>query len=118
MKNRKYFLILILVITFSAGSVSAEPIMITISSDMNKIIFDGKWTFTTEWKRSSFNTLSYNDGTIIQLRSAHQDNFIYVFIDAITMTQFSKHSDMAMICLDAHNNKTITTTKNDYCFVS
>ena len=118
MKNKKYFLITILVITFSTGSVAAEPIMITISSDMNKIIFDGKWTFTTEWKRSSFNTFSYDDGTIIQLRTAHQDNFIYVLVDAVTINQFSKHSDMATICFDSHNNKATTADEDDYCFIS
>jgi len=118
MKTTKYLLIIILIVTFSTGSVAAEPIMITISTDMNKIIFDGKWTFVTEWKRSSLNTLSYNDGMGIQLRTAHQDKFIYVLVDVVTMSQFSKHSDMATICFDGHNDKTTMADEDDYCFVS
>ena len=55
--------------------------MITISPSMDKVNFDGKWTFFWEWKQTSLNTISYNDGTQIQLRTAHQGNFIYVLID-------------------------------------
>ncbi len=117
--NKKIFLIIICIIAFGTKSVAAtEPIMITISSDMNKIIFDGKWTFYTEWKRSSLNTLSYNDSALIQLRTAHQDNFIYVFVDAVSLTQFDKSHDMAVICFDKHNNKITIPNEDDYCFLA
>jgi hypothetical protein len=119
LNNKKIFLIIILIIAFSTGSAAAtEPIMITISSDMHKIIFDGKWTFYTEWKRSSLNTLTYNDSALIQLRTAHQDNFIYVFVDAVSLTQFDKSRDMAVICFDKNNAKTTIPNDNDYCFLS
>ena len=90
--------------------------MITLSEGMNQVIFDGKWTFYTEWKPSSLNTISYSDGTLIQLRSAHHDNFIYILIDEVSKTKYNDNADMAMICFDKNNSKSIMPNKNDYCF--
>lgn len=115
--NIKLFAVLTVLILLSIPSASAsEPIMITISSTMNKINFDGKWTFYTEWKQSSLNTISYTDGTQIQLRTSHQDNFIYVLIDETSKTKFNKYGDMAMICFDKNYTKPTIANENDYCF--
>ena len=100
------------------SATATEPILITISGDRDKVIFDGKWSFYTEWKASSLNTLSYDDGTIIQLRTAHQDNFIYVFADVITDSHFVKRSDRAMVCFDGNDNKTTLPDSDDYCFMA
>lgn len=108
-------IIILIVIAIPVANAS-EPIMITISPTMDKVIFDGKWTFLTEWKQSSLNTISYNDSTLIQLRSAHQDNFIYILIDEVSKTRFNEHSDMAILCFDKNNSKSITPNENDYCF--
>jgi hypothetical protein len=103
---------------FVIGIANAdEPILITKSPDMNKIIFDGKWSFITEWKKSSLNDLLYNDGTEIYLRTAHQDNFVYVFVDAVSFTNFVKHSDRTIVCFDKNDSKTTTPNENDYCFL-
>lgn len=108
--------IAILIVLAVPAASASEPIMITVSSTMDKILFDGKWSFYTEWKQSSLNTISYNDGTLIQLRSAHQGNFIYILIDEVSKTKFDKHSDMAMICFDKNNSKSMIPNENDYCF--
>lgn len=80
--------ITILIVLAIPVANASELVMITVSPTMDKVIFDGKWTFYTEWKQSSLNTISYNDGTLIQLRSAHQDNFIYILIDEVSKTRF------------------------------
>ena len=114
----RYFLIIVFVITFSMGNTLATtPIMITISSDMDKVIFDGRWSYETEWKRSSLDTLSYDDGTYIQLRTAHQDNFIYVLVDAVSDIYLDKGIDRAMVCFDTNNDKSLLPNSDDYCFV-
>ena len=119
MLYKRYFTIIIFIVLFSAGTAAAtEPIMITISSDMDKVIFDGKWTGLYEWKESSLNTLSYDDGTLIQLRTAHQNNFIYVLVDVVSQTRFNKGSDTAMVCFDKNNNKNTIPNADDYCFVA
>jgi len=114
-----YFLaiVVVLIITSNGNAMGAEPIMITESQDMSEIIFDGKWTHMTEWKRSSLNTLSYDDGTRIQLRSAHQDDFIYFFVDVVTDIQPEKGTDRTIICLDTNNDKSSIANADDYCFV-
>ena len=95
-----------------------EPIPITISNKMDKIIFDGKWTFEYEWKSSSLNTYTYNDTTQIVLRSAHQDNFVYIFLDPITDAKPEKTKDYAVICFDTQNDKTLGLNQDNYCFMS
>jgi len=96
---------------------STEPILITISPDMENVIFDGKWTFLTEWKPSSLTTIVI-DGKQIILRTAHFENFIYVFVDSINDFTLDKGMDKATICFDGQNNKNQITDKNDYCFSS
>src|SRR5690348_8618921 len=119
MKYKKYFVAIILLTLFSTQIAKAtEPIPITISSNMDKVIFDGKWTYTQEWKESSLNTLSYDDGALIQLRTAHQNNFIYVLVDYVSQTHFDKGSDTAMVCFDKNNNKNSIPNADDYCFVA
>ncbi len=93
-----------------------EQIPITKSTFMEDVIWNGKWTFYEEWKATSQYTLSYDDGTTIQLRTAHQGNFIYVLIDAVSMTNYNKGSDRAIICFDGNNSKSRTADDNDYCF--
>lgn len=109
-------IIILVAIIIPAVRATSEPIMITLSEGINQVIFDGKWTFYTEWKPSSLNTILYSDDTLIQLRSAHHDNFIYVLIDEVSKTKYNDNADMAMICFDKNNSKSIIPNKNDYCF--
>lgn len=96
---------------------ATEQIMITKSFTMDKAIFDGKWSFYTEWKESSWYPLSYSDGTLIHLRTAHEENYIYVFLDDVETTQWKKGSDRATVCFDADNNKNVIPDSKDYCFI-
>jgi hypothetical protein len=121
MKITKYLIgsllfFLILIISIDKNQVFAEePIMITASDAMDKVIFDGKWTFYSEWKESSLNTISYNDGTFINLRSAHQGNYIYLMIDEVSKTSFTKNGDLAIICFAKYDNKS-KIADHGYCF--
>lgn len=113
----KYFLALFFVVLISIGNAAAvEQIPITRSYTMNNVIFDGKWTFFEEWKKSSLYSLNYDDGTQIELRMAHEDNFVYVFVDDISETHFAKGSDRAIFCFDGKNNNSTTPDTDDYCF--
>jgi len=112
------FLIIITII-FSFHNIYAvpsEPIMITISTSMNDLIFDGKWTNYLEWKQSSWNQLSYDDGMIIHLRTAHYQDFMYVFVDPVRDYTLDKGMDFTTVCLDGQNNKAKIPDKDDFCF--
>jgi len=103
----------------SFGSAySDEPIPITLSHTMENVTFDGKWTFETEWKASSLNTYSYENGTQIVLRSAHQGDFVYILVNPIDDHAPDRLEDYAIVCFDAGNNKTITAQQDDYCFMA
>lgn len=105
-----------MIFSFQHVNGESESILITQSSSMNDVIFDGKWTYFTEWKHSSLNTINYDDGKTIHLRTAHYENFIYVFIDPVDDHTLDSGSDMATICFDSKNEKNNVPDDNDYCF--
>ena len=115
--KRWIFMLFLIGIFPSFEIVYAEQILITISDDMDKVIFDGKWSTITEWKKSSLNTFS-SDVHKVQVRSAHQDNFIYFMIDFVSDTHLDSGIDKAMICLDTKNDGSLIPDGNDYCFIS
>lgn len=93
----------------------AEPdtILITLSDTMNKIKFDGKWSFPPEWKNSSLDTFGPN-----KIRTAHQGEFVYVLIDVLSDSTYDKGSDKATLCFDTNNDKSIIPQEDDYCFIA
>ena len=94
-----------------------RSILITKSNSMKEINFDGKWTFYSEWKQTSWNPIKSDENTVFHLRSAHQGNFIYVLIDVISDTTANIGSDKATVCIDSKNNKSEFFDDNDYCFI-
>ena len=88
---------------------------ITKSIHMKEIVFDGKWSFTQEWKQSSAKLIQEGDSRI-HLRAAHFEDFLYVLVDFETDHTLDKNSDKATICFDTKNEKNIIPDENDYCF--
>jgi len=93
-----------------------EPVLTTYTGEGDKIIFDGKWTFTREWKESTLNEWKLNDGTGLVLRAAHDENYIYVFVDYLSDVFKNKGMDKATICFGEPNHNKIAN-ENDYCFL-
>jgi len=116
-KSGILFAIIILTITPITSVFAEDPIMITKSDKMEQVIFDGIWTHETEWKKSSLNSIRTDQGIII-LRTAHQENFVYVFLDVLIDTHLDKGSDKSVICFDTENDKNEFADSNDYCFIA
>lgn len=110
-----FFLIVLSPVIF-LDAFGEEPILISISTDLDQVTLDGKWTNTAEWKKSSYNHLKFNDGTEIHLRTGHQENFLYIQINAASDMIIDKGSDSAVVCFDTKNDKTIISQADDYCF--
>ena len=106
---------LFFLIPFSDAYASNE-IFITISEGMEEVTFDGKWTNSNEWKPSSRDTLYY-DGMTVQLRTAHQNNFVYVMIDPINDNTYDKKLDKATVCFNSDTNSTKFNDKV-FCFTA
>lgn len=114
----KTYLVIFLFMIFPLTFAYADNVIpITLSSGMGQIQFDGKWSNELEWKPSSLYELHTSNGTVY-LRSAHQDNFIYLMIDVIPDTDILSGKDSATVCFDTQNDKTESPNANDYCFVS
>lgn len=86
--------------------------MITYSDKMDLIEFDGKWTYFSEWKESSLNSI----GESLKIRTAHFGNFIYIFVDVLHDSTLNLGSDRAIICFDQDNSKSSIPDSSDYCF--
>jgi len=107
-----FFIILVIPTAF------AQSIPITKSEGMNDIVFDGKWTFLKEWKQSSVDTITNEfDDILVYIRTAHQDEFIYVMLDVIADETIDNNKDEAIVCFDAKNNQNIIPDNNDFCFM-
>jgi hypothetical protein len=116
MLNKFLLSILIVFVSIFANVYAEEPILISSSNDMDKIIFDGKWSNILEWKRSSYDSILFKDNSNVVLRSAHQNEFIYIQINVVYDNIINKGSDSAILCFDTRNDKTIIPQKDDYCF--
>lgn len=119
------FFVAVLFIIFTIPEVFAQfssieeenMIVITKSQEMSKVIFDGKWSFKTEWKESSWKLVQENESTAFHLRAAHQDDFIYFQINVTPDTKADFDVDKSIICIDTKNNKSEFLDDDDYCFV-
>jgi hypothetical protein len=108
----------VLLFVMIPAAQSFEPIPITMSHTMDEVIFDGKWTHGSEWKASSLNTYIYDDDTQIILRSAHQENFVYIHLNPTTDHSVDLLEDYAVVCFDTKNNKSTHADDDDYCFMT
>ena len=116
MKYTIFIILIFLLLPLMNTVYGLESILISISSSMNKVIFDGKWTNELEWKESSWDSIPSNYGTL-HLRSAHQGDFIYILLDLVDDQTIDHISDRAVVCIDGKNDKTIIANSDDYCFL-
>lgn len=94
---------------------SYGDVIVTLSSSMEDIIFDGKWTFEREWKESGLTEISTEHGMII-LRTSHWQNYIYILLDVVFDKTIDEGADRATVCFDSNNDKTKLPQVDDYCF--
>jgi len=92
----------------------SEPILISISSPMKDVVFDGKWTSFTEWKPTSLSYIVNDDKQSI-LRTAHFENYVYIFIDSVDDFTLDFKQDAAIVCFEKNDN---ITDHNTFCFLS
>jgi len=98
---------------FPTSFAEKNSAMITFSDQMKNINFDGKWTSYYEWKESSLNEI----GESLKIRSAHYENFVYIFVDVLHDSSLDIGSDRTTICFDTSNNKSKIPDSDDYCFI-
>jgi len=115
-----YTIFLVLVIFFFIISFqkvyAEEPLPITRSFDMENVIFDGKWTTGLEWKRTSLETIYFDENFIAKLRFGHQDEFVYIMLDVVSDKNLDMDLDSTMICFDTDNSKSQVFDETDFCF--
>jgi len=79
---------------------------------MDKIIFDGKWTFPLEWKHTSRDILPGP----IYIRTAHMGDFIYVMFDVLPDMTIDENEDYSVVCFDAKSEQSVNPDDNDFLF--
>ena len=91
-----------------------EPIKVTITSTLHNVQFDGDWTFTSEWKNSSYDELLFDDDKLV-LRTAHQDGFFYIMVNYLTDFTYDHIADHAIVCFDGYDTSSIAD-ETDWCY--
>ena len=109
------FLLIFISLSGMLYQANAESVKITYSPTMERAIFDGKWTNFLEWKNTSWNEMRFEEG-LAHLRTAHFENFVYIFIDAVSDESLDFGKDEAIVCFDTKNNKAEIFDMDDYCF--
>ena len=108
-----FVLIVILVISFQTfPTIFAQETPITISGSMQNITFDGKWTFLQEWKQSALEKIE-TPHAFTYIRTAHQDDFIYLLLDVAHDKQPSQ-DDVGIVCFQNFENN--NDVSDGYCF--
>ena len=91
-----------------------EPIKTPYANSLQNIPIDGKWTYGSEWKPTSFDKFWYDKEAII-LRTGHQDKFFYVFIDYLTDFTYDHIADRAIVCFDGYGTSSVAD-ESDWCY--
>jgi len=102
---------------FTPNLVYAQQILTTYRDDGNATIWDGKWTFTQEWKRTSEDIIRFSDGNELSVKTGHDRNNLYVLLDFISQYKFRKFSDYGIVCITVNSTKQIYPQAGDYCFL-
>lgn len=111
----KHFLRLIpffAMICIGVNFVYADQTVTTLRDDGNATIWDGKWSFLQEWKRTS-----YTDVDGMALRIGHDYNYLYVLLDAVPQNSFVKNTDYGIVCITANLTSKNFATEDDHCFL-
>jgi len=93
-----------------------DPIKVTLSHTFNDVIFDGEWSFKQEWKTSTLNELRF-DGDDLILRTAHQDNYMYVLINVLGDVTYHHMADRAVVCFDGKETSNMAD-ESDWCYMA
>lgn len=112
----KYLFIFFSLILFGSNFAYAEELPITLSSNMD-IIFDGIWSYRTEWKPSSLTRVD-SDNSEFVIRYAHDYENLLVLISVVSDTTPSRMSDKAIVCIDSKNDGGKVPQLDDYCFMA
>lgn len=110
----KFLLVgLIFFVTIMGTSyVNASETVTTYRDDGNATIWDGKWSFVQEWKKTS-----YTDASGMVLRIGHDYKYLYVFLDAIQQEEFTRNSDYGVICITPNTFIEHLPQNDDHCFL-
>ena len=110
-----FVIVLLIDIVYADVVYADEPIKVTISGTLDNVQFDGGWTFTSEWKHSSYDNFLFDDDSRFVLRTAHQDGFFYVMINYLTDFTYNHIADNAIVCFDGYYTSNIAD-ETDWCY--
>ena len=111
-------IILLLIIVFGMNVAYADEIFITLMTKHGDVIIDGEWTYQTELKGMSSDYIIFEDGSKLEIRTAHDYENIFVFVDNLSDKTIDRLSDKAYVCIDTKNDKSERPQADDYCFVA
>ena len=105
-----------MVTLLSNTTFADEPIKVTISDTFDDVIFDGEWSFKQEWKTSALDEFTF-DGDDLILRTAHQDDYMYILINVLGDVTYHHMADRAVVCFDGKDTSKMAD-ESDWCYMA
>ncbi len=116
---KKLVIVLIMIVIIYPHFAFAQPqIFTTLRGGTDSIVWDGKWSYLQEWKPMTENILTFTDGNELSVKTGHDRQNLYVFLDFISEEQFKKKSDYGIVCVTANKTMESNLQKDDYCFLA
>ena len=114
MKHILWIITVCMTLSLVGSAYAAEPIKVTISSTLHNVQFDGGWTFTSEWKNTSYDQILFDDDELV-LRTAPHDGFFYIMVNYLTDFSYDHIADHAIVCFDGYDTSSIAD-ETDWCY--
>lgn len=106
-----------LILLLGVNFAYAEELPITLSTNLEDVIFDGKWSYQTEWKPSSLTRVESENSNFV-IRYAHDYENLLILISVVSDTTPSRISDKALVCIDSKNDGGNMPQVDDFCFMA
>jgi len=115
MKNKIVILPLVILLTtnFSYG----EELPVTLSTNLDDVVFDGVWSYQSEWKPASLTRVESDNSNFV-IRYAHDYENLLILVSVVSDSTPSRISDKAIICIDSKNDGGNKPQEDDFCFMA
>jgi len=115
MKNKIVIFPLLFLLTIN--SAYGEELPIALSKNLDDVIYDGIWSYRTEWKSASLAQVETDNSNFV-IRYAHDYENLLFLVSVVSDPTPSRISDKAIICIDSKNDGGIKPQEDDFCFMA
>jgi len=113
----KIIAIILILSLIGINQAYGEEIFVTLMKKFEDITWDGKWTSRFEWKGTSETRVVYEGDLKLVIRTGHDYENLFVFIDVVQDNSMERISDKGIVCIDGKGDGSSKPKNDDFCFI-